>query len=81
TFKPGVGVHKTGSFVSGMYDTGTGRTRSERTPELEEHVLREFEEQPKMSSQMNPRRKGSQRIDECWEPKAFDPIMRSVSTP
>ncbi|GFY57075.1 uncharacterized protein TNIN_355171 [Trichonephila inaurata madagascariensis] len=41
-------LRKTGSFVSGMHDIGC--TRSARTPELEEHVLREFEEQPKTST-------------------------------
>ncbi|GFW17044.1 DUF4817 domain-containing protein [Trichonephila clavipes] len=35
---------ETDSFVSRMHDTG--RTRSVRTQELEEHVLREIEEQP-----------------------------------
>ncbi|GFV59616.1 DUF4817 domain-containing protein [Trichonephila clavipes] len=37
-------LRETGSFVRGMQDTG--RTNSARTPELKEHVLREFEEQP-----------------------------------
>ncbi|GFX82147.1 uncharacterized protein TNCV_4398061 [Trichonephila clavipes] len=38
----------TSSFVSGMHDTGC--TRSARTPELEENVLRESEEQPETST-------------------------------
>ncbi|GFV41563.1 uncharacterized protein TNCV_3627151 [Trichonephila clavipes] len=41
-------LRETGSFVSGMYDAG--RTRSARTPEFEEHVLREIEEQPETST-------------------------------
>ncbi|GFW70314.1 uncharacterized protein TNCV_5131401 [Trichonephila clavipes] len=41
-------LRETGSFVSGMHDTG--RTRSTRTPELEQHMLREFEEQPETST-------------------------------
>ncbi|GFY65892.1 uncharacterized protein TNIN_137211 [Trichonephila inaurata madagascariensis] len=39
---------ETGSFVRGMQDTG--RTKNARTPELEEHVLHEFEEQPETST-------------------------------
>ncbi|GFX00378.1 uncharacterized protein TNCV_1273721 [Trichonephila clavipes] len=35
-------LRETGSFVRGMQDTG--RTKSAITPELEEHVLREFEQ-------------------------------------
>ncbi|GFY60848.1 hypothetical protein TNIN_74881 [Trichonephila inaurata madagascariensis] len=35
-------LRQTGSFVSGMHHTG--HTRSVRSPDLEEHVLREFEE-------------------------------------
>ncbi|GFW21748.1 hypothetical protein TNCV_2529471 [Trichonephila clavipes] len=42
-------LRETGSFVSGMHDTR--RTRSARPPELEEHVLREFLEQPETSLQ------------------------------
>ncbi|GFQ97025.1 uncharacterized protein TNCT_84771 [Trichonephila clavata] len=41
-------LRETGLFVSGMHDTE--RTKSARTPELEEHVLREFEEQPETST-------------------------------
>ncbi|GFS51873.1 uncharacterized protein TNIN_183261 [Trichonephila inaurata madagascariensis] len=41
-------LRETSSFVSGMHNTG--RTRSPRTLELEEHVLLEFEEQPEAST-------------------------------
>ncbi|GFT99145.1 uncharacterized protein TNCV_1611051 [Trichonephila clavipes] len=37
-------LRETGSFVKGMQDTGL--TKSMKTPERDEHVLREFEEQP-----------------------------------
>ncbi|GFY48294.1 uncharacterized protein TNIN_475321 [Trichonephila inaurata madagascariensis] len=40
---------ETGSFVSGIHDTRS--TRSARTLELEEHVLREFEEKLETSTQ------------------------------
>ncbi|GFY76643.1 DUF4817 domain-containing protein [Trichonephila inaurata madagascariensis] len=41
-------LRKTGLFDNEMHDSG--RNRSSRTPELEKHVLREFEEQPETST-------------------------------
>ncbi|GFY47970.1 uncharacterized protein TNIN_299741 [Trichonephila inaurata madagascariensis] len=41
-------LRKIGSFVSGMHDTG--HTRNARIPELEEHVLCKFKEQPETST-------------------------------
>ncbi|GFY45752.1 uncharacterized protein TNIN_289811 [Trichonephila inaurata madagascariensis] len=42
-------LRETGSFFSEIHDIG--HTRSVRTPELEKHALREFEEDSEMSTQ------------------------------
>ncbi|GFY56365.1 DUF4817 domain-containing protein [Trichonephila inaurata madagascariensis] len=48
-------VKEIGLFVSGRHDTCS--TRSARTPELGEHVLREFDEPPETSTDCIRRRK------------------------
>ncbi|GFV86098.1 uncharacterized protein TNCV_670951 [Trichonephila clavipes] len=75
-------LRETGSFVSGMHDTG--RTRSARTPELEEHVLREVKEQPEtstwtVSTFTNVSHMTVWRVLRAED--LLEPIMCSVSTP